>query len=82
MHEIVDVDAYRRHFSVPMKISRAAFFWSRVTGSPLPHRATLIRWIQRGVRGVRLKGERYGNLYYVRPCDIAAFHEEMNRGKR
>jgi hypothetical protein len=63
---------------IPMQ--DAARLWSRITGVPRPHRATLIRWATRGVKGTRLRAERLGGRWWTTPDDVRDFHRLMGAG--
>ena len=41
----------------------------------------LIRWIKRGMRGIRLKALAVGREYFVRPDDLVAFCEQVAEAK-
>jgi hypothetical protein len=43
------------------------------------HRVTLLRWLTRGVRGVRLAGTKAGAAWRVRAADLDAFLGELTR---
>lgn len=61
-----------------MPIERAAAWWARRSGTPRPHRATLIRWATRGVKGHRLRAERNGGRWYVTEAALVEFHRVLN----
>lgn len=57
----------------------AAGHWARMTGTPRPHRGTLIRWATRGVRGRRLRGELIAGRWYTTVDDIEEFLRHMTQ---
>lgn len=57
----------------------AAGHWARMTGTPRPHRGTLIRWATRGVRGRRLRGELIAGRWYTTVEDIEEFLRHMTQ---
>lgn len=61
-----------------LPLTQAAAEWSRITGAPRPHRATLARWCIRGCRGVRLRGERSGGQWVVTVEALREFHRLTN----
>ena len=61
-----------------MSMERAAAWWSRMSGAPRPHRATLVRWAMHGVRGFRLRAERSGGRWYVTEEALLEFHRRIN----
>jgi len=61
-----------------LSIEAAATWWARRSGTPKPHRATLIRWATRGVRGIRLPAERVGGRWYVTEAGLLEFHRRLN----
>ena len=60
-----------------LSMHRVAAMWSRMTGTPRPHRGTLIRWATKGVKGHRLHAERLGGRWYATPEAVADFHRHM-----
>jgi hypothetical protein len=58
---------------------RVAAMWSKMTGTPRPHRGTLIRWATKGVKGHRLHAELLGGRWYATPEAVADFHRHMTR---
>ena len=48
-----------------MPFVEAAAEWAKMTGTPRPHRGTMIRWATRGVRGVTLKARRFLGRWYT-----------------
>jgi hypothetical protein len=66
-----------KHMLCRMPAARAAALWAADRGVPPPPRATLVRWITAGVRGVRLNAERYGCRWYCRPADVLHFHARL-----
>jgi len=57
----------------------AAGYWAAVTGTPRPHRSTLIRWATRGVRGLRLRAEALAGRWYTTRDDIDDFVRHMTQ---
>ena len=57
--------------------SQAAKRIGKVSGK-VPHVATLIRWITRGVRGRKLPAIRQGNNWLIDPADADAFVQVVN----
>ena len=74
--------AYPRDFAdgIPraLPLTEAAREWSRITKTPRPHRATLIRWCTKGCRGVRLCGRRAGHAWFVTRDALIEFHRRIN----
>lgn len=64
--------------NVHLPIAKAAAVWARFTGGPRPDKATLIRWATKGLRGHRLRAERFGTRWYCRPSALRDFHRAMN----
>jgi hypothetical protein len=64
--------------AAPLGLNAAAREWARLTGTPRPHRSTLLRWATRGCRGVRLAAERAGNSWAITPAALAEFHRQLN----
>jgi hypothetical protein len=60
-------------------IQEAARFWSQITGTPRPHRCTMLRWAQKGIRGRRLRAEQIGGRWFVTPDAVEEFHRHMTR---
>lgn len=60
-----------------LPMHRVAAMWSKMTGTPRPHRGTLIRWATKGVKGHRLHAERLGGRWYATPEAVAEFHRHM-----
>jgi len=61
-----------------MTLNEAAVWVARETGSRRPHASTLLRWILKGVRGVRLPARRVGSKYWITPGELAQFLDELN----
>lgn len=61
-----------------LPINEAAREWARITGTPRPHRSTLIRWCTRGCRGVRLAGRLAGGGWVVTREALREFHVRIN----
>ena len=56
-----------------MSMNQGAAYWSRITGTPRPHRGTLIRWAVKGCRGKRLRAESLAGRWYTTEADIDEF---------
>ena len=56
-----------------MSMNHGAAYWSRITGTPRPHRGTLIRWAVKGCRGKRLRAESLAGRWYTTEADIDEF---------
>jgi len=56
-----------------LPVNRAAAHWAAITGTPRPHRSSLIRWATKGVRGIRLRGEHIAGRWYVSEQAIEEF---------
>ena len=67
-----------KHLRCRMPLARAAALWAQHHSIHRPQRATMQRWIRRGLRGVRLKAELFGGRLYCTPADFVAFHEAVN----
>jgi uncharacterized protein YecE (DUF72 family) len=61
-----------------LRASKAAALWARLTGGGRPDRATIVRWIRRGVRGIRLKGVMVGGRWCVTETALREFHDRIN----
>ena len=55
----------------------AAAYWARITGTPRPHRGTLIRWATKGVRGRRLQAEPLAGRWYTTTDAVDEFLRHM-----
>lgn len=51
----------------------SAKLFASITGAPRPHRATMLRWALKGVRGKRLLAERLGGRWYTTPEAVEDF---------
>jgi hypothetical protein len=58
----------------------AAAYWARITGTPRPHRGTLIRWAIKGVRGRRLQAEPLAGRWYTTTDAVDEFLRHMTQG--
>jgi hypothetical protein len=76
---VADID---KHLLCRMPAGRAAALWAASRRVPAPPRATLVRWITSGVRGIRLNAERYGVRWYCRPADIVQVHARLSERRR
>lgn len=56
-----------------LSMNQAAAHWAKITGTPRPHRSTIIRWSTRGVRGCRLHAEPIGGRWYTTDQAIEEF---------
>jgi hypothetical protein len=56
----------------------SAKLFARITGAPRPHRATMLRWALKGVRGTRLRAERLGGRWYTTPEAVEDFLRLVN----
>jgi hypothetical protein len=54
-------------------MNEGAAYWARITGTPRPHRGTLIRWAIKGVRGKRLRAEPLAGRWYTTTDAIEEF---------
>lgn len=61
-----------------MPMTAAARWWARRSGTPRPHKATILRWATRGVRGHRLRAERRGGRWFVSVAALEDFHRVLN----
>ena len=59
-------------------MSDSARLFARLTGAPRPHRATMLRWAIKGVRGTRLRAERLGGRWYTTPEAVEDFLRLVN----
>jgi hypothetical protein len=57
----------------------AARYWARITGTPRPHRGTMIRWAIKGVRGRRLRAEPLAGRWYTTTEAIDEFLRHMTQ---
>jgi hypothetical protein len=60
-----------------LNLNRVAAYWSQITGTPRPHRGTVIRWATKGVKGVRLRAERLAGRWYASPEAVLDFHRQL-----
>ena len=58
--------------------NQAAAAWGRMTKTPRPNRATIVRWCVHGCRGHRLRAERLGGRWFTTQDALAAFLRETN----
>ena len=56
-----------------ISMNEGAAYWARITGSPRPHRGTLIRWALKGCRGKRLRAEPLAGRWFTTEADIEEF---------
>lgn len=61
-----------------LSIEQAARWWARESRTPKPHKATIVRWATRGVRGRRLRAEFICGRWWVTEDDLRRFHREVN----
>lgn len=59
-------------------MSDSARLFARLTGAPRPHRATMLRWAIKGVKGTRLRAERLGGRWYTTPEAVEDFLRLVN----
>jgi len=57
----------------------AAAYWARITGTPRPHRGTLIRWAIKGVRGTRLQAEPLAGRWYTTTEAVEEFLRHVSQ---
>lgn len=62
-----------------ISMNEGAAHWARITGAPRPHRGTLIRWAQKGVRGKRLRAEALAGRWYTTPTAIEEFLRHVSQ---
>lgn len=60
-----------------LSMNRVAALWAKHTGTPRPHRATVIRWATKGVKGIRLQAERLGGRWYSTDDAVIDFHRQL-----
>lgn len=60
-------------------MQRAAAYFARKTGAPRPHRATLVRWATRGVRGRRLRAELLGGRWFTSENEVDEFLRHLTQ---
>lgn len=60
-------------------MTEGAAYWSRITGTPRPHRGTLIRWALKGVRGKRLRAEALAGRWYTTTDAIEEFLRHVSQ---
>ena len=56
-----------------ISMNQGAAYWARITGTPRPHRSTLIRWAIKGVRGKRLRAEALAGRWFTTEADVEDF---------
>lgn len=56
-----------------ISMNEGAAYWARVTGTPRPHRGTLIRWAIKGCRGKRLRAEPLAGRWFTTEAAIEEF---------
>jgi hypothetical protein len=61
-----------------LTIEQAAAWWAQQSRTPRPHKATIIRWATRGVRGRRLQAEFISGRWWVTQDALRRFHREVN----
>jgi len=62
-----------------ISMNEGAAFWARITGTPRPHRGTLIRWAIKGCRGRRLRAEPHAGRWYTTEADIEEFLRHVTK---
>lgn len=60
-----------------LTLARAADFVAKTTGVK-PHLNTITRWVQRGVRGHRLRAMRVGRAFVTTKSDVLDLLERLN----
>jgi hypothetical protein len=60
-------------------MNEGAAYWSRITGTPRPHRGTLIRWAIKGVRGKRLRAEPLAGRWFTTTGAIEEFLRHVSQ---
>ena len=65
--------------SKAMSMQEAAAHWARITGTPRPHRGTLIRWAIKGVRNCRLRAEPIAGRWYTTTEAIEEFLRQVTQ---
>lgn len=60
-----------------LPMNRVAALWSKITGTPRPHRGTCIRWSTKGVKGIRLRAERLAGRWYASREAVLDFHRQL-----
>lgn len=62
------------HKPIPkITMTQGAAYWARITGTPRPHRSTLIRWAVKGCRGRRLQAEALAGRWFTTENAIDEF---------
>lgn len=61
-----------------MTLTEAAGFFARSNGKKVST-DSLVRWIQTGVKGVRLKAQMHGGRWMTTETWLSEFHEERTR---
>lgn len=56
-----------------ISMNEGAAYWAAITGTPRPHRGTLIRWALKGCRGKRLRAETLAGRWYTTTDAIEEF---------
>ena len=62
--------------------SKAAAAWAKMTGGDRPNRATIVRWIAKGVRGHKLRASMIGGRWYIAPESLREFYDGLNADAR
>jgi hypothetical protein len=62
-----------------ISMNDGAAYWARITGTPRPHRCTLIRWAIKGVRGKRLQAEPVAGRWYTTTAAIEEFLRHLSQ---
>ena len=62
-----------------ISMNQGAAYWARITGTPRPHRSTLIRWALKGVRGKRLRAEPLAGRWFTTEAAIEEFLRHLSQ---
>jgi hypothetical protein len=62
-----------------LSMHEAAAHLARITGTPRPHRGTLIRWATKGVRNCRLRAEPVAGRWYTTAEAIEEFLRQVTQ---
>jgi len=65
--------------SPKISMNEGAAYWARITGTPRPHRGTLIRWAIKGCRGKRLRAEALAGRWYTTHDAIEEFLRHVSQ---
>jgi hypothetical protein len=62
-----------------ISMNQGAAYWARITGTPRPHRSTLIRWAIKGVRGKRLVAEPLAGRWFTTESAVEDFLRHVSQ---